>query len=101
MAYFASVSVEPGVLRTIERGLVDRYAARLDAADIAADPEHLWNLYRAGATEMYLSAVAAAEGGERAQPLDITRSGVVRSTAAVEAHDSFGVLEALIDGKHV
>lgn len=101
VAYFASVSVEPDVLRKIERGLVERYAARLDAAGIATDSEHLWNLYRAGVTEMYLSAVAAAEAGERAQPVDIARSGVVRSTAAVEALDSFGVLEALMAGRRV
>lgn len=97
VAYFATVSVEPDELRRIERGLVERYAARLDAADIEIDLDHLWTLYRAGATEMYLSAICAAEAGERAQPIAITTAGVERSVAAVEALDSFDVLAGLID----
>jgi aminoglycoside phosphotransferase (APT) family kinase protein len=98
VAYFSTVSVEPDVLRPIERGLVERYAAKLDGAGIAVDLDHLWNLYRAGATEMFLSAIAAAEAGERAQPLDITYSGMLRSVAACEANDSFGALRVLVEG---
>jgi hypothetical protein len=47
---------------------------------------------------MFMSAIAAAEAGERAQPLDITYSGMLRSVAAAEAHDSFGALRTLVDG---
>ncbi len=99
VAYFATVSVEPTLLRRIERDLVERYAARLEAVGIVVDADHLWDLYRAGVTEMFMSAVCAAEAGDRAQPADVARSGVERSVAGVEAHDSFDVLAALIDGK--
>lgn len=101
VAYFANASVEPDLLRTIERDLVERYAGRLDAAGIAVDGDHLWTLYRAGITELFLAAVCTAEAGARMQPHDVSRVGVERSVAGVVAHDSFAVLAALIDGKRV
>ena len=101
VAYFASASVEPDLLRTIERGLVERYVARLDAAGITVDLEHQWSLYRAGPTDFYGSAVAASEAGDKAQDPAVTRVGVERVVAAIEALDSFTVLEKLIDGKPV
>lgn len=100
VAYFANASVEPGLLRTFERSLVERYAARLDAAGIAVDADRLWTLYQAGVTELYLAAVCTAEAGERMQPRDVMRSGVERAVAGVAAHDSFAVLSALVDGRH-
>ena len=96
VAYFANASVEPALLRTIERGLVERYAARLDAVRIPVDVDHLWTLYRAGITEIYLAAVATASSGERMQPYEISRVGVARALAGVQAHDSFDILTALI-----
>ena len=42
VAYFATVSVEPTLLRRIERDLVERYAARLEAVGIVVDADHLW-----------------------------------------------------------
>jgi hypothetical protein len=98
VTYFATMSVEPDVLRKIERGLVERYVSQLGRAGIDLDPAQQWTLYRAGATEPFLSAVAAAEAGERAQPPAVTRVGVERSVAACAAHDSFAVLRALVDG---
>ena len=98
VAYFATASVEPDVLRTIERGLVERYAARLDAAGIDVDSERLWTLYRAGITEFYLAAVSTAGSGERMQPAEISRAGVHRAVEAVAANDSFETLAALITG---
>ncbi|WP_174183826.1 phosphotransferase family protein [Nocardia barduliensis] len=101
VAYFATASVEPDLLRTIEKDLVERYAAGLDAAGVPVDGDRLWTLYRAGITEFYLAAVCTAEAGARMQPLEVSRVGVERAVAGVQAHDSFGVLAALIDGKRV
>ncbi|GAB2842421.1 phosphotransferase [Actinocorallia aurea] len=99
IAYFATTSVEPDLLRKIERPLVERYAERLRDAGVAADTDRLWTLYRAAITEAYLAAVCTAEAGERMQPRDVSRTGVARAVAAVAAHDSFTVLTALIDGQ--
>jgi aminoglycoside phosphotransferase (APT) family kinase protein len=101
VAYFTTLSVDTDLRREIEHGLVERYAARLDAAGVEADVDHLWTVFRAGATEAYLSAVASAEAGDRAQDPEICRLGVERSVAAISDHDSFGVLAALVDGKRV
>ncbi|TCJ97719.1 phosphotransferase family protein [Nocardia alba] len=101
VAYFASASVEPDLLRTIERDLVERYAGRLDAAGIAVDGDDLWSQYRAAITEFFLAAVCTAEAGARMQPLDVSRVGVERAVAGVVAHDSFTVLAAFTDGKPV
>lgn len=101
IAYFANASVEPDLLRTIERGLVDRYTAGLSAAGVHADADRMWTLYRASITELYLAAVCTAEAGARMQPLEVSRGGVERAVAGAEAHDSFGVLAALIDDKRV
>ena len=101
VAYFCTMSIDSELRREIERGLVERYASRLDTAGISVDHDRLWALYRAGATEAYTSAVAAAEAGERAQDPAICRVGVERSVAAIADHDSFGVLTALVDGKTV
>lgn len=95
VAYFATASVDPGELRTIERGLVERYAARLRAAGVEVDPERQWTLYRAGVTELFLAAVSTAGSGERMQPVEVSRAGVERAVAAVEAHDSFNLLADL------
>ena len=73
----------------------------LDAAGIPVDLDHQWTLYRAGPTDFYGSAVAASEAGDRAQDPEVTRVGVERVVAAIEALDSFTVLEALVDGKQV
>ncbi len=101
VAYFATASVEPDLLRKIERSLVERYASRLEAAGVTVDFDLLWTQYRAGVTAFFVSAVAAAEGGERAQLPDVCRVGVERSVAAVEAHESFSLLKTLIDGRRV
>ena len=101
VAYFTSSSLDIDVRRAVERALVERYATRLDTAGIEVDFDHLWALYRAGFTEFYTSAVAASEAGERAQDPEVCRVGVERAAAACEDHDSFGILEALIDGKSV
>ncbi|MFE3543952.1 phosphotransferase [Nocardia sp. NPDC059177] len=101
VAYFANSSVEPGLLRQLERGLVERYAARLAAAGIAADPDQLWTLYRVGITELLLAIVCTAAAGERMQSAEVTRCGVQRAVAAAEAHDSLALLTALLDGKRV
>ena len=99
VSYFASASIDSDLLRSIERGLVERYVARLDAAGIPLDLEHQWTLYRAGPTDFYGSAVAASEAGEKAQTPAITRLGVQRVVASIEALDSFTVLQNLIDRK--
>lgn len=96
VAYFATASVSPDLLRSLERGLVERYAARLGAAGVEVDVEGQWTLYRAGVTELYLAAVSTAGSGERMQPAEVSRAGVERAVAAVEAHDSFELLADLI-----
>ncbi|MYR08573.1 phosphotransferase [Gordonia sp. SID5947] len=96
VAYFATASVEPRLLRDIERGLVERYVGRLAAMGVDLDPDRMWTLYRAAITEMFLAAVCTAEAGERMQPFDVSRVGVERAVAGVTAHDSFAVLEDLI-----
>ncbi|MBY8856749.1 aminoglycoside phosphotransferase family protein [Nocardia sp. CA2R105] len=101
LAYFATASIEPDLLRGIERDLVDRYAARFDAAGVRVDPDRLWTLYRAAITELFLAIVCTAEAGERMQPFEVSRVGVQRAVAAVTTHDSFGVLRTLIDGGDV
>ncbi|MFD4351333.1 phosphotransferase [Nocardia sp. NPDC058518] len=101
VAYFANSSVEPELLREIERGLVERYAARLDAAGITADPEQLWTLYKVGIAELLLAIVCTAEAGERMQSVAVTRCGVARAVAGVEAHDSLALLAALLDDMRV
>jgi hypothetical protein len=101
VAYFATQSVEVDLLRTIERGLVERYAAGLEAGGVTVDVEHLWNLYRAGITEAFLASVTTAEAGERMQNEEVCRTGISRAVAGVEAHDSFTVLAALCDGREL
>ena len=101
VAYFATASVEPDVLRKIERSLVERYATRLEALGVTVEVDQLWPVYQAGVTDFYTSAVAASEAGERAQDPGVTRVGVERAVAAIEAHDSFTVLETLVDGMRV
>ncbi len=96
VAYFATASVDSELLRTIERGLVERYAAGLDRSGIDVDVEHLWTLYRAGITESFLASVATAEAGESMQNTEVCRAGVSRAVAAVAAHDSFDVLASLV-----
>lgn len=98
VAYFANASVEPALLRTIERDLVRRYASRLADAGVDVDGERLWTLYRAAITEFYLAAVCTAEAGDRMQPFEVSRVGVERAVAGVAAHDSFEVLTTLIEG---
>ncbi|MGW6425563.1 phosphotransferase family protein [Nocardia sp. NPDC055053] len=99
VAYFLTSSVDPALLRRIERALVQRYVDRLAAAGIRVDGAQMWTLYRAGATDWFLAAVCTAEAGARMQPLEVSRVGVRRAVEAVEAHDSFRVLTALIDGR--
>ncbi|MEV5652621.1 aminoglycoside phosphotransferase family protein [Nocardia sp. NPDC052254] len=96
LAYFATVSVRPELLREIEHALVERYSARLAEAGVEADSERMWTLYRAALTEPFLAAVCTAEAGERMQPRDISRVGVQRAVAAVRTHDSFALLADLI-----
>ncbi|MDX6742234.1 phosphotransferase family protein [Actinocorallia sp. A-T 12471] len=100
VAYFATSSVEPDLLRKIERSLVERYAARLSALGVAVNADEQWTLYRAAVTEAYLAAVCTAEAGERMQPREVSRTGVARAVAAVAAHDSFTLLTSLIDSEH-
>ncbi len=97
VAYFATMSIDTDLRRDIEWSLVERYAAGLAAAGIDADLDHLWTVYRAGPTEAFMSAVAAAEAGDRAQDPEICRVGVERSVAAIADHDSFRVLTQLVD----
>ncbi|WP_245714084.1 ecdysteroid 22-kinase family protein [Nocardia vaccinii] len=96
IAYFATASVEPALLREIERDMVRRYVTRLAEADVNLDADHTWTLYRAAVTELFLAAVCTAEAGERMQPREVMRVGVQRAVAAVTAHDSFTLLDELI-----
>ncbi|QXQ15915.1 ecdysteroid 22-kinase family protein [Skermania piniformis] len=96
VAYFATASVEPGLLRRIERDLVRRYAARLERAGIAVAGDRLWTLYVAALTEPLLAFVCTAAAGDRMQPFAVSQVGVERAVAAVTAYDSFAVLAELI-----
>lgn len=99
VAYFLNASVDVPVARAIERDLVQRYAARLTGLGIDSDPDRTWTLYRAAISEFYVAAVVTAGTGERMQPHEITRLGVERAVAAVEAHDTFAILAALASGR--
>ncbi|MFI5952266.1 phosphotransferase family protein [Cryptosporangium sp. NPDC051539] len=96
VAYFVSTSMPVADAREHERGLVARYAARLESAGVAVDAEQQWTFYRALASEAYVAALATAGAGERMQPRDVARSGVERAAAAVQALDTFDVLESLV-----
>ncbi|MGV9408752.1 phosphotransferase family protein [Nocardia sp. NPDC003693] len=96
LTYFACASVEPGLLREIERELIERYARGLARGGIRVDEKRLWTCYRAATTELFLAAVCTAEAGERMQPAAVSRVGVERAVAAVEAHDGFGTLASLL-----
>ena len=98
VAYFLNASVDIPVARAIERDLVDRYAARLTVLGVERDPGRTWTLYRAAISEFYVAAVVTAGTDERMQPHEITRLGVERAVAAVDAHDTFGVLASLATG---
>ncbi|MFC8528113.1 phosphotransferase family protein [Nocardia sp. NPDC057227] len=99
VVYSLTASMEPELLRKVERGLVDRYTARLATAGIEVDAERMWTLYRAATTEFYLNAVCTAEASDRMQPLEVSAVGVQRAVAAVAAHDGFGLLTELIDAR--
>lgn len=97
VAYFLTASVDPALLRTIERDLVERYVDRLAGAGVSVDGARTWTMYRAGITEWFLAAVCTAEAGASMQPLDVSRVGVRRAVEAAGAHDSFRVLTELVD----
>jgi hypothetical protein len=97
IAYFVTASLEADEARRIERELVRRYVTRLGDHGVDTDGDHMWTLYRAAITEPWLAFVCTAEAGERMQSFEISRVGVERAVAAVEAHDSFTVLRSLID----
>jgi aminoglycoside phosphotransferase (APT) family kinase protein len=101
LAYFVTASVDAPVARDIERGLVDRYAERLARGGVDADADHLWTRYRAVVAEFYISAVMTSGTGDRMQPEAISRVGVERAVAAVQALDTFEVLTALVAGEPV
>ncbi|SHN46490.1 phosphotransferase family protein [Cryptosporangium aurantiacum] len=96
VVYFVVTAMRVPEARKHERDLVERYAARLGAAGVAANPETLWTSYRALAAEAYIAAVATAGAGERMQSREVARSGVQRAAAAVEALDTFEVLADLV-----
>ncbi|MGX1811075.1 phosphotransferase family protein [Nocardia sp. NPDC055321] len=96
VAYFACASVEPELLRGIERELVERYEQGLARHGVRVDGQWLWTCYRAATTELFLAAVCTAEAGDRMQPAAVSRVGVERAVAAVEAHDGFGTLARLL-----
>lgn len=97
VAYFLNASVDVPVARAIERELVGRYVARLDANDVVVDGEATWTRYRAAISEFYIAAVVTAGTSERMQRHEVTRAGVERAVAAAEANDTFAVLGRLLD----
>ncbi|GAA0234124.1 phosphotransferase [Cryptosporangium japonicum] len=96
VAYFLVTSLAPTTAREHERRLVDRYAQRLAAAGVEADPAPLWTAYRAIAAEPYIAALATAGAGERMQPRAVARSAVARAAAAVQALDTFDAIADLV-----
>lgn len=116
-----ALGLRPGAIRGVRivdehSGTAARARVAVDAHDDTGLPDHLFVkstphsyaqhvlmnlLYRAGITELFLSAVATSETGESMQPQAVSRVGVERAVAGVVAHDSFGVLTALVDGKAV
>ncbi|WP_426573980.1 phosphotransferase [Aquihabitans sp. McL0605] len=92
VSYFAISSVDPAVLEPIERGLVDRYAARLAGHGIDLDGDQTWDRYRASASDMYVSAVVTAGTSDRMQPAEISQVGVDRVVAAMARLATFDLL---------
>ncbi len=101
LAYFVIASVDAPRARDIERSLVDRYAQRLAGNGVDTDADHLWTRYRAAVAELYISAVVTSGTGERMQAQAVSRVGVERVVAAVQALDTFEVLAALVAGDRV
>lgn len=99
LAYFVNASVDSATARAIERGLVDRYAGRLAGRGVDVDAAHLWERYRAAVAELYIAAVVTSGTGNRMQDQTVSRVGVERVVAAVQALDTFEVLRSLALGR--
>lgn len=101
LSYFLIVSVDQTVLEPIERDLVRGYGERLGSHGVAVDPERLWTLYRASASEFYVAAVVTANTSDRMQPAEISRVGVERVSAAMARLDTFALLDRIVAGDSV
>jgi len=82
----------------VERGLVDRYVGRLSTHGVDTDPGRMWDLYRASAAEIYVSAIVTAGTSDRMQPPQISRVGVDRVAAAMQRLETFDLLERFVAG---
>ena len=99
VSYFCTMSVAPDMLRSIEKDLVRRYVDRLGSLGVETDFDQQWTLYRAMVAAPYGSAIAAASVNGRSQVMEIAMEGLARCVAGVQAHDSFRLLGALLDGQ--
>jgi aminoglycoside phosphotransferase (APT) family kinase protein len=96
VAYVLTNSIPEEVRERLERGLVDRYCARLHAAGLDVDPDATWDQYRIFAVYSWVAAVATAGMGSKWQPIEIGISSTHRATAAVTHLDSVGLLESVL-----
>jgi aminoglycoside phosphotransferase (APT) family kinase protein len=98
LAYFAATSLEPDLRRVHEQALVEQYLVALAmAGGPALKSEDAWKMYRALLFTAYEAAVVTATFGSRLQSAQVAALGVGRAVAAVDDHDSFAVLEAMLD----
>jgi hypothetical protein len=96
ISYFLIASVDAAVLEPIERDLVDRYVKRLATHGVELDAERTWTLYRASASDFYVSAVVTAGTSDRMQPAEISAVGVDRVVAAMARLGTFDLLERIV-----
>ncbi|HVN51196.1 MAG TPA: aminoglycoside phosphotransferase family protein, partial [Acidimicrobiales bacterium] len=96
VAYTMCNSVPSDVREAIERDVIERYCARLDASGIVLDPDEAWDLYRLHAVYSWVAAASTAGMGSKWQPIEIGLAGTRRATAACDHLDSAGLLESLL-----
>ena len=101
VSYFLIASMAASSLAAIERDLVDRYVARLADHGVEVDANRTWTLYRASASDFYVSAVVTARTSDRMQPAEISDVGVDRVVAAMDRLATFDILAQIISGKQI
>ena len=94
-------SITASSLAAIERDLVDRYVERLADHGVEVDADRTWTLYRASASDFYVSALVTAGTSDRMQPAEISDIGVDRVIAAMHRLETFDILDRIVAGEEI
>jgi len=98
VTYFLILSLPTEVRRQHETDLLRSYTTSLSASGgptLAFD--HVWTQYRRLAPYPWIAAVVTTAAGGL-QAADIARTGLIRSTAALEDLDAFAAVEEMLAG---